>query len=187
MIIGFQRAAFSNEAGLGSAAIAHSAVKTDTPLTEGFVALLEPFIDTVLICTLTGLVLVTCFPAETLTGGGLSGIELTSAAFASKISWAPVPLAIAAFLFAFSTMLAWAYYGTKGWTYIVGEGKNKELIFSLVFCAFIIIGASVQLGAILDFADALIFVMAIPNLIGLYILAPEIKRDLKDYWDKRPS
>ena len=184
MIIGFQRAAFSNEAGLGSAAIAHSAVITETPLTEGFVALLEPFIDTVVICTLTGLVLVTCFPTETLMGGGLSGIELTSAAFESKIPWSPVPLSIAAFMFAFSTMLAWAYYGTKGWTYMVGEGKGRELIFSLVFCLFIVIGASVQLSAILDFADALIFVMAIPNLIGLYILAPEIKRDLADYWEK---
>jgi len=187
MIIGFQRAAFSNEAGLGSAAIAHSAVKTETPLTEGFVALLEPFIDTVVICSLTGLVLVTCFPTETLMGGGLSGIELTSAAFESKISWSPVPLSIAAFMFAFSTMLAWAYYGTKGWTYIFGEGKGKELIFSLIFCLFIVIGASVQLSAILDFADALIFVMAIPNLIGLYILAPEIKRDLAAYWLKFES
>ena len=185
MIIGFQRAAFSNEAGLGSAAIAHSAVKTQTPLTEGFVSLLEPFIDTVVICTLTGLVLVTCFPTETLMGGGLGSIELTSAAFESKISWSPVPLSLAAFLFAFSTMLAWAYYGTKGWTYIVGEGKIKELVFSLIFCLFIIVGASVQLSAILDFADALIFVMAIPNLIGLYILAPEIKRDLKAYWSTK--
>lgn len=184
MIIGFQRAAFSNEAGLGSAAIAHSAVMTDTPLTEGFVALLEPFIDTVVICTLTGLVLVTCFPADVIMSGDVKGIELTSAAFESKISWSPVPLAFAAMMFAFSTMLAWAYYGTKGWTYIVGEGKGKEIIFSLIFCVFIVIGASVQLSAILDFADALIFVMAIPNLIGLYILAPEVKRDLKDYWAK---
>jgi len=187
MIIGFQRAVFSNEAGLGSAAIAHSAVKTDSPLTEGFVALLEPFIDTVIICTLTGLVLVTCFDTETIMNGGVSGIELTSAAFESKISWSPVPLSIAAFLFAFSTMLAWAYYGTKGWTYIFGEGKGKELTFSLIFCLFIVIGASVQLSAILDFADALIFVMAIPNLIGLYILAPEVKRDLEEYWRTQKS
>lgn len=185
MIIGFQRAAFSNEAGLGSAAIAHSAVKTDAPLTEGFVGLLEPFIDTVVICTLTGFVLVTTFPVETLMGGDVKGIELTSAAFGSKISWSPVPLAFAAMMFAFSTMLAWAYYGTKGWTYIFGEGKGKELVFSLIFCVFIVIGASIQLSAILDFADALIFVMAIPNLIGLYILAPEIKQDLKAYWAKR--
>ncbi|MGC6471693.1 MAG: alanine/glycine:cation symporter family protein [Parvibaculales bacterium] len=182
MILGFKRAAFSNEAGLGSAAIAHSAVKTDKPVTEGFVALLEPFIDTVVICTLTGLVLVTSLPPETISGGGLSGIELTSAAFESKISWSPVPLSFVALMFAFSTMLAWAYYGTKGWTYLVGEGKNKERAFGLIFCIFIVIGASVQLNAILDFADALIFVMAIPNLIGLYMLAPEIKQDLADYW-----
>jgi len=187
MIIGFQRAVFSNEAGLGSAAIAHSAVKTESPVTEGFVALLEPFIDTVIICTLTGLVLVTCFDTDAIMNGGISGIELTSAAFESKISWSPVPLSIAAFLFAFSTMLAWAYYGTKGWTYIFGEGKGKELTFSLIFCLFIVIGASVQLSAILDFADALIFVMAIPNLIGLYILAPEVKRDLKAYWQSQKS
>jgi len=187
MIIGFQRAVFSNEAGLGSAAIAHSAVKTESPVTEGFVALLEPFIDTVIICTLTGLVLVTCFDTDAIMNGGISGIELTSAAFESKISWSPVPLSIAAFLFAFSTMLAWAYYGTKGWTYIFGEGKGKELTFSLIFCLFIVIGASVQLSAILDFADALIFVMAIPNLIGLYILAPEVKRDLKTYWQSQKS
>lgn len=182
MILGFKRAAFSNEAGLGSAAIAHSAVKTDKPVTEGFVALLEPFIDTVVICTLTGLVLVTSLPPETISGGGLSGIELTSAAFESKISWSPVPLSFVALMFAFSTMLAWAYYGTKGWTYLVGEGKYKERVFGLIFCVFIVIGASVQLNAILDFADALIFVMAIPNLIGLYVLAPEIKQDLADYW-----
>jgi len=187
MIIGFQRAVFSNEAGLGSAAIAHSAVKTESPVTEGFVALLEPFIDTVIICTLTGLVLVTCFDTDAIMNGGISGIELTSAAFESKISWSPVPLSIAAFLFAFSTMLAWAYYGTKGWTYIFGEGKGKELTFSLIFCLFIVIGASVELSAILDFADALIFVMAIPNLIGLYILAPEVKRDLKAYWQSQKS
>ncbi len=185
MIIGFKRAAFSNEAGLGSASIAHSAVKTKSPLTEGFVALLEPFIDTVVICTLTGLVLITSFPTEILMGDGLVGIEMTSAAFEKSISWFPLPLSIAAFMFAFSTMLAWAYYGTKGWTYIFGEGKSKELIFSLIFCVFIVIGASVQLNSILDFADALIFVMAIPNLIGLYILAPEIRADLKTYWAKK--
>ena len=184
MILGFQRAAFSNEAGLGSAAIAHSAVQTKKPLTEGFVALLEPFIDTVVICTLTGLVLVTTFPTETLMGGGLSGIELTSSAFESKISWSPVPLSFAALMFAFSTMLAWAYYGAKGWTYVFGEGKGKELVFSLIFCIFIVIGSSVKLDAILDFADALIFVMAIPNLIGLYIMVPEVKRDLKEYWQE---
>ena len=182
MILGFQRAAFSNEAGIGSAAIAHSAVQTDKPITEGFVALLEPFIDTVVICTLTGLVLVTAFDAQTIAGDGPKGIELTSAAFASQITWAPLPLSVVAVLFAFSTMLAWAYYGTKGWVYIFGEGRKKEMVFGVIFCIFIVIGAAVKLDAILDFADALIFVMAIPNLIGLYILAPEIKSDLKQYW-----
>ncbi|MEM9178794.1 MAG: alanine/glycine:cation symporter family protein [Pseudomonadota bacterium] len=183
MIIGFQRAAFSNEAGIGSAAIAHSAVTTDKPISEGFVGLLEPFIDTVVICTLTGLVIITSFPPETFMSDNLQGIELTSAAFESKISWSPVPLSIAAVLFAFSTMLAWAYYGTKAWTYVFGEGRRKEFVFSMIFCVFIVIGAAVKLEAILDFADALIFVMAIPNLIGLYILAPEIKRDLKAYFE----
>jgi AGCS family alanine or glycine:cation symporter len=184
MILGFQRAAFSNEAGLGSAAIAHSAVKTDEPLSEGFVALLEPFMDTVVICTLTGLVLITTLPQEVLMGGGLSGIELTSSAFESNISWSPVPLSFVALMFAFSTMLAWAYYGIKGWTFLVGEGKLKERAFGVVFCIFIVIGASIQLSVILDFADALIFVMAIPNIIGLYILAPDVKKDLQVYMAK---
>jgi AGCS family alanine or glycine:cation symporter len=184
MIIGFQRAAFSNEAGIGSAAIAHSAVATDKPMSEGFVGLLEPFIDTVVICTLTGLVIITTFPAGSFVSSDLQGIELTTAAFESKISWSPIPLSIAAILFAFSTMLAWAYYGTRAWTYVFGEGRGKEHTFSIIFCAFIVIGAAVKLEAILDFADALIFVMAIPNLIGLYILAPEIKRDLKAYFDQ---
>lgn len=184
MILGFQRAAFSNEAGLGSAAIAHSAVQTDEPLTEGYVALLEPFIDTVVICTITGLVILTSFPPEALTGNGMSGIEMTSAAFESRISWSPVPLSIAATLFAFSTMIAWAYYGTKGWTYLFGEGRAKEHVFSLIFCIFIVIGSSVQLSAILDLADALVFVMALPNLVGLFIMAPEVKKDLQAYWAK---
>ena len=184
MIIGFQRAAFSNEAGIGSAAIAHAAVATDKPISEGFVGLLEPFIDTVVICTLTGLVIITTFPPDSLTSNELQGIELTSSAFETKISWSPIPLSVAAILFAFSTMLAWAYYGTRAWTYVFGEGRGKERTFSLIFCAFIVIGAAVKLEAILDFADALIFVMAIPNLIGLYILAPEIKRDLKAYFDQ---
>lgn len=181
MILGFQRAAFSNEAGLGSAAIAHSAVKTKTPITEGYVALLEPFIDSVVICTLTGLVIVTSFPAETLSNVGFSGIELTSAAFQSKLSWSPLPLSVVAILFAFSTMLAWAYYGTRGWTFLFGKNKAMELGFSLIFCTFIVVGASVNLKAVLDFSDALIFVVAIPNILGLYLLAPEVKRDLNAY------
>lgn len=184
MIIGFQRAAFSNEAGIGSAAIAHSAVATDRPMNEGFVGLLEPFIDTVMICTLTGLVIITTFPPETFMASDLQGIELTTSAFQSNIPWSPVPLSIVALLFAFSTMLAWAYYGTKAWTYVFGESRGKEFTFSMIFCVFIVIGAAVQLEAILGIADALIFIMAIPNLVGLYILAPEIKRDLKAYFEE---
>ena len=187
MILGFQRAAFSNEAGLGSAAIAHAAVKTDEPLSEGFVALLEPFIDTVVICTLTGLVLVTALPTERLMAGDLSGIELTSSAFQSVFAWAPLPLSMVAMIFAFSTLLAWAYYGIKGWTYLFGEGENKERFFGVIFCIFIVIGASIKLDVVLEFADAMIFLMALPNLIGLYILAPDIKRDLAAYWQKREA
>lgn len=183
-ILGFQRAVFSNEAGLGSAAIAHSAVQTDQPLTEGYVALLEPFIDTVVVCSLTALVLTTTIYSPDLAGAGLAGIEMTSAAFESVIPWSPAPLSVAAILFAFSTMLAWAYYGLKGWTYLLGEGRATELTFKAIFCAFIVLGASVQLGSILDIADALIFVMAFPNLIGLYILAPIVKTDLKAYRSK---
>lgn len=181
MILGFQRAVFSNEAGLGSAAIAHSAVQTDQPLTEGYVALLEPFIDTVVVCSLTALVILTTIYTPALSDAGLAGIEMTSAAFASVLPWSPAPLSVAAILFAFSTMITWAYYGLKGWTYLLGEGRATETAFKIIFCGFIVLGASVQLSAILDFADALIFVMAFPNLLGLYILAPSIKADLKAY------
>jgi AGCS family alanine or glycine:cation symporter len=153
-------------------------------MTEGFVGLLEPFIDTVVICTLTGLVIITTFPPETFMSNNLQGIELTTSAFQSNIPWSPVPLSIVALLFAFSTMLAWAYYGTKAWTYVFGESRAKEVTFSLIFCVFIVIGAAVQLEAILGIADALIFIMAIPNLVGLYILAPEIKRDLQIYFEE---
>ncbi|MBL6761899.1 MAG: alanine:cation symporter family protein [PS1 clade bacterium] len=184
MILGFQRAAFSNEAGLGSASIAHAAVQTDEPLSEGFVGLLEPFVDTVIVCTLTGLVLVITMPTEALMGSGLSGIELTSAAFEENMSWAPVPLSFVAMIFAFSTMLAWAYYGIKGWTYLFGESKTKEKTFGVIFCIFIVIGASIKLDTVLEFADAMIFIMAIPNLIGLYILAPDVKKDLAAYMQK---
>lgn len=187
MIIGFQRAVFSNEAGLGSASIAHSAVQTDEPLTEGFVALIEPFIDTVVVCTLTALVLILALPVETITGQGMVGIELTSTAFEQEISGSSSILSLIAFMFAFSTMIAWAYYGQRGWIYLFGRGSWTLQIFNVIFCAFIIIGATIQLSAVLDFADALIYVMALPNILGLYIMAPEIKRDLEAYWARRDS
>lgn len=180
LIQGFKRAAFSNEAGIGSAAIAHSAVRTKEPVTEGYVALLEPFIDTVVICTMTALVI-------TISGelnSGLTGVELTSAAFASAFTWFPLILALAVVLFAFSTMLSWSYYGLKGWTYLVGEGKGKEIIFKLFFCLCVIVGASMSLGPVIDFSDSMIFAMAIPNIIGLYFLMPVVRGEINQYWDK---
>ncbi|MFK8047643.1 MAG: alanine/glycine:cation symporter family protein [Halioglobus sp.] len=184
MIIGFQRAVFSNEAGIGSAAIAHSAVQTTQPITEGYVSLLEPFIDTVVICTLTALVIVTTFYYEPGFHQGLGGIEMTSAAFERNLSWSPVLIAIAGMLFAFSTMIAWAYYGLKGWTYLVGNGKWASGGFKLVFCGFVALGCSIQLKAVLDFSDALVFLICIPNIIGLYMLAPVVRRELERYNQK---
>jgi AGCS family alanine or glycine:cation symporter len=181
MIVGFRRAVFSNEAGLGSAAIAHSTAKTDKPVSEGYVALLEPFIDTVVICTMTALVIITTVYDPELAANGVSGIELTTQAFASTLSWSPIPLSIAAILFAFSTMIAWSYYGLKAFTYLVGNHRVADLGFKLFFLMFVVLGSSVQLGALVDLSDALVFVVAIPNLIGLYILAPIVRRELKDY------
>jgi AGCS family alanine or glycine:cation symporter len=187
MILGFQRAVFSNEAGIGSAAIAHSAVRTDEPATEGYVALLEPFIDTVVICTLTALVILTTIYHPDLADAGIQGVELTSRAFASTLPWSTVPLSIIAVLFAFSTMISWSYYGLKGWTYLVGEGRNKEIIFKAVFCGFGVLGCTMQLGAVLDFSDAMVFIIAVPNIIGLYLLAPTIKQELNAYRQRRPE
>ena len=184
MIVGFQRAAFSNEAGIGSASIAHSAVKTDEPITEGLVSLLEPFIDSMLICTLTALVIVTTAYPNGLMDIGLEGIALTSAAFAHHISWSPYVMSIAALLFAFSTSIAWAYYGLKGWTYLFGESEITQLIFKGIFCGFICLGCMIQLSAVLDFSDAMVFLIAVPNIIGLYLYGPEVKRDLKAYLSK---
>ena len=181
LIHGFRRAVFSNEAGLGSAAIAHATARTPKPVSEGFVALLEPFIDTVVICTMTGLVIVTTVYEPALAGSDVSGIELTTRAFASTLSWSPIPLALAALLFAYSTMIAWAYYGLKAFTYLAGEGRAADLGFKVFFCAFVVIGSSVNLGALIDLSDALIFTVAIPNLLGLYFLAPVVKRELDNY------
>jgi len=179
LIIGFQRAAFSNEAGLGSAPIAHAAVKTDIPVTEGLVSLLEPFIDTIIICTITALVIV-------LTGvyaerGDLAGIALTSAAFAKTIPWFPYILALAAILFAFSTMIAWSYYGLKSWCYLFGNSVLSENIFKFIFCAFVIIGSSVSLGSVLDISDSMIFLMSVANLVGVYFLAGVVKKEINEY------
>jgi len=197
LIQGFKRAAFSNEAGVGSAAIAHSAVRTKEPITEGFVSLLEPFIDTVVICTMTALVITISgqLITDPATGqfilndagtsvktiGDTSGVALTSAAFGSSISWFPYVLAVAVVLFAFSTMISWSYYGLKSWTYMFGEGKNKELVFKIIFCVFVVIGAAANLGPVIDFSDAAIFSMAVVNIFGLYFLMRLVKKELKSY------
>ncbi len=201
LIQGFKRAAFSNEAGVGSAAIAHSAVRTKEPITEGFVSLLEPFIDTVVICTMTALVIIITGqlmidPATgnylvengtIMTVDGTSGVSLTSAAFASAIGWFPYLLAIAAVLFAFSTMISWSYYGLKAWTFLFGEGKSKEITFKVIFCIFVIIGAAANLGPVIDFSDAAIFAMAVVNILGLYFLMPIIKLELNSYLSRLES
>lgn len=182
MIIGFQRAVFSNEAGIGSASIAHSAVKTRYPVSEGFVSLLEPCIDTVVICSATALVIVTTLYYEpNFFAAGIGGIEMTSAAFERNITWSPLLVALAGLLFAYSTMISWSYYGLKGWTYLVGEGRGRALAFNIVFCAFAAIGCMVKLQAILDFSDALVFLLCVPNLLGMWLLAPVVQRELDAY------
>ncbi|WP_031427563.1 amino acid carrier protein [Flavimarina sp. Hel_I_48] len=181
LIVGFQRAAFSNEAGVGSAAIAHSVAKTNHPPSEGFVALLEPFIDTVVVCTLTALVLIFTGMHEVT---GVAGADLTSDAFGSVISWFPYVLAAAVFLFAFSTMISWSYYGMRAWTYLFGKSKKMELLYKILFLFFVIVGASVSLGAVLDFSDMMILAMSFPNIIGLYIMSGEVRKDLREYFRK---
>lgn len=178
MIQGFQRAAFSNEAGLGSAAIAHSAVKTDEPATEGYVALLEPFIDTVVICTMTALVIII---TGTYTTEGLSGVALTSAAFTSVFPFFDWILTVAVILFAFSTMLSWFYYGNISWCYLFGRSSTSTLIFKVMFCLFIVLGAMVSLGSVITFSDSMIFAMSLANVLGLYILAPVVKSEVAGY------
>jgi len=179
VIQGVRRAAFSNEAGIGSAAIAHAAAKTDNAVSQGLVAMLGPFIDTVIICTMTALVIVVS--GVYVEGGGMEGVELTSRAFESAFSWFPYVLTLAVILFAFSTMIAWSYYGVKAFTYLFGESVKSEMSFKILFCLFVIVGASAKLGNVINFTDAMIFAMAVPNIVGLYLLAPGLKRDLLAY------
>jgi AGCS family alanine or glycine:cation symporter len=184
LIVGFQRAAFSNEAGVGSAAIAHSAVKTKYPASEGVVALLEPFIDTVVICTMTALVLI----ITNIEGGfidygsgGVEGISLTATAFNSVIPYFDWVLMIAAVLFAISTMLSWSYYGLQAWKFLFGKGKIADTVYKLLCLVFVVVGASISLGAVIDFSDAMIFAMVFPNILGLIILAPKVGAELKRF------
>lgn len=196
LIMGFRRAAFSNEAGLGSAAIAHAAVRTNEPVSEGIVALLEPFIDTVVICTITALVIIVSGvmvfdvqagvyvldDGQIATAGGVQGVALTSAAFASVVGWFPYVLAVAVVLFAVSTMITWAYYGLKAWTFLFGEGARSELGFKLLYCGFVVVGAAAQLDAVIGFSDAMIFSMAVFNIIALYALMPVVRAEAQSYF-----
>jgi AGCS family alanine or glycine:cation symporter len=192
MIVGFQRAAFSNEAGIGSASIAHSAAKTPYPISEGLVALLEPFIDTVVICTMTAFVIIITGYYQPEIAMGHSGSQLTSMAFQSAFPWFPWVLMLAIFLFAFSTMISWSYYGLNGFRFLFEKPllkifKTKRAVkntYYVFFLTFIVIGSASNLGAVMDFSDMMIFSMAFPNVLGLIILAPEVKRDLNDYLKK---
>ena len=195
LIIGFQRAAFSNEAGVGSAPIAHSAVKTSRPASEGFVALLEPFIDTVIICTMTALVIVIAEPQSWLDGKAAvaageapnpDGVVLTSDAFETVVPWFPYVLAIAVALFAFSTLITWAYYTQKAWTHLFGRSQFTERLFQVIFCVFTVFGSVVTLSDVITLADSMLFLCALVNIFGLYLLLPVVRREVREYWaDKK--
>ncbi len=196
IIVGFQRAAFSNEAGAGSAAIAHSAVKTKYPASEGVVALLEPFIDTVVICTMTALVIiffnmdagafnygnsVNSTVMLTETGNYIGGVDLTSMAYDSVIPGFRYVLTIAIILFAFSTMISWSYYGLQSWKYLFGRGKTADVIYKILFLLFVVIGAAATLDAVIKFSDAMILALVFPNMIGLLFLFPRVKEEMSKY------
>jgi len=193
LIVGFRRAVFSNEAGAGSAAIAHSAVKTKYSASEGIVALLEPFIDTVVICTMTALVIIFYNSGGVFEYGGdgagqvlvegsnVGGVTLTSMAFESVIPWFPYVLTLAVFLFAISTMISWSYYGLQSWKYLFGRSKTADLVYKILFVGFVVIGASASMGAVFAFSDAMILALVFPNMIGLMILFPVVKKELSRY------
>lgn len=187
LIQGFRRAVFSNEAGAGSAAIAHSAVRTKYPASEGLVSLLEPFIDTVVICTMTAMVIVIYNMSGVFEYGVISdtstaaGVGLTSSAYNDAIPNFSYVLTVAIVLFAFSTMISWSYYGLQAWKYLFGRSKASDLSFKLLFLVFVVIGASASLGAVIDFSDAMIFAMVFPNMIGLLFLFPKVKQELNRY------
>lgn len=183
LVQGFRRAAFSNEAGVGSASIAHSAVKTKYAASEGMVALLEPFIDTVVVCTMTALVLIITGNVTSANAGlnDAQAILLTSGAFESAISWFPYVLTVAVVLFAFSTMISWSYYGFQGWAYLFGRSKKMEYLYKFIFCIFVVIGSAASLGSVIGFSDAMIFAMMVPNMVGIVILAPKVKEELNKF------
>ncbi len=180
IIIGLRRSIQSNEAGIGSSPIAYAAVKTNEPVSQGFVSMMEPFLDTVIVCSMTAFVIVLTGEYLNYTDG-ISGIELTSSAFESVLPFFPYILAVVIILFALSTILSWAYYGQKAWSFLVGEGKKRIIFYQLVFCLFIIIGSSMNIKSVIDFTDATYLVMAAPNLIAIFVLLKDIKSDLKEY------
>lgn len=180
MMVGFQRAAFSNDAGDGSASIAHSASKTPYPVSEGIIALMEPFIDTVVVCTITALLLIFTGYAED--PQGMSGSALTNAAFTSQFPWFKWILLICIFCFAYATIISWGYYGLKSWTYLFGTSALSANTFKVIYLTCTALGAMVGLGAVMDFSDMMILGMAFPNIIGLLIMAPEVKRDMLAYF-----
>ena len=182
LLVGVQRAAFSNEAGVGSAAIVHSTAKTNVPVTQGFVAMLGPFIDTVIICMVTALVIVITGSYEL--DGKMEGVELTSRAFETILPWFPYVLTLTVLLFAYSTMIAWSYYGLKSCTYLFGDNPIVALVYKIFFCSLVVVGASAALDNVILFSDSIFFAMAIPNIIAMYLFAPEIKQDLEAYLAK---
>ncbi len=181
LITGFQRAAFSNEAGLGSSATAHSAVKTKEPATEGYVASLEPFIDTVVVCTMTALTIVVTGAWKDPSATEVGGVVLTSRAFETVLPWFPVVLSVAVVLFAFSTMLSWSYYGMKATAYLFGDSHTAENVYKVVFCVFTAIGAAAALEPVINFSDSMIFLLGLANIIGLYCMAKVIRREILGY------
>ncbi len=187
VINGIQRATYSSEAGIGSAAIAHAAVKTKEPMTEGYVALLEPFIDTVVVCFVTALVIIVTGVYEPYLGvprSEIVGIQLTSAAFEGAFSWYPYILLVSVVLFAFSTLVSWSYYGAQAAAYLFGASRVVDVTFKLALCALLSTGAALNLSNIIGFSDAMLFGMCIPNIIALYLLLPELKQDLRAYEQK---
>ncbi len=201
LLVGFQRAAFSNEAGAGSAAIAHSAVNTKYPASEGIVALLEPFIDTVVICTMTALVIVMFNIVDGADGAGgqlfeygkvvnkevliegvrVGGVDLTSRAYDAVLPGFRYILTLAIVLFAFSTMISWSYYGLQAWKYLFGRSNAADITYKILFCIFVVIGAAISLGSVIDFSDAMIFAMVFPNMLGLFFLFPKVRQELNRY------
>ncbi|MDH5492353.1 MAG: alanine:cation symporter family protein, partial [Myxococcales bacterium] len=182
LMTGFKRAAFSNEAGVGSASIAHSAAATDEPVREGIVALLEPFIDTIVVCTMTGLVVV--ITGEYLSGES-DGVVMTSRAFETVLPWFPQVLTVAVLMFAFSTMISWSYYGERCWTFLFGTGSS--MVYKVLFLCFVVFGSVLKLGSVIDFSDLMILGMAFPNILGLLLLSNRVGAELKSYLGRLAS